>query len=125
MSSIYDSSFDTNSLEKEMKDALEADRKYKSTDAMKKKAISKANSYEEFKNFVACADLKPLTQKEIQTLHPSNRTILRCRYKKSHTAIPAIRAQFTTTTPTTIPSNTMEFMRNWKRNCKETQQKFK
>ena len=48
-SSIYDAAFDTTSLEAEMAQALEADRKYKLTDAMKKRAITKAANYDEFK----------------------------------------------------------------------------
>lgn len=41
--------FDIASLENEMVAALEADRKYKATDEMKKRAITMASSYDEFK----------------------------------------------------------------------------
>ena len=38
-------------------------------DNMKKKAITTAHSYDEFKNMVACANLKPLQSKEIDFQH--------------------------------------------------------
>ena len=47
-------------LEKELQSALEMDIKYQQTDNMKKRAIKVAQSYDEFKNMVACAHLKTL-----------------------------------------------------------------
>ena len=49
MASIHEGTFDTSELESEMVQALEADRKYKVTDEMKKRAITTAKSYDEFK----------------------------------------------------------------------------
>lgn len=40
--------------------ALEEDIKYSKTDEMKKRAIRTAKNYDEFKNLVACANLKPV-----------------------------------------------------------------
>jgi hypothetical protein len=51
---------DAASLEKELHDALNHDVKYKQTDSMKKRAIKVAQSYDDFKNMVACAHLKTL-----------------------------------------------------------------
>jgi hypothetical protein len=56
---------DSSSLEKELQIALELDVKYKQTDGMKKKAIKIAQSYDDFKNMVACAHQKPVTYERI------------------------------------------------------------
>jgi hypothetical protein len=40
---------------------MEDDVRYVKTDAMKKRAIHTARSYDEFKNLVACACQKPVT----------------------------------------------------------------
>lgn len=52
---------DLRRLQRELSDALVADRHYKATDAMKKRAITQAKNYDEFKDMVACATLKPVT----------------------------------------------------------------
>ena len=52
---------DSSSLERELQTALEFDVKYKQTDGMKKRAIRVAQSYDDFKNMVACAHQKPVT----------------------------------------------------------------
>ena len=59
---------DTNRLEKELRNALDFDIKYKQTDNMKKKACKVAGSYDEFKAMVQCAHLKTLNRKEIESL---------------------------------------------------------
>jgi hypothetical protein len=56
------------SLECELKSALEFDVKYKQTDSMKKRAVRTAQSYDDFKNMVACAHLKTLSRKEVESL---------------------------------------------------------
>ena len=48
----------TNCLQKELVMALAEDRAYHITDEAKKKHISTAASYDEFRHFVACADQK-------------------------------------------------------------------
>ena len=50
----------TEKLSKELKDALQFDVTYKKKDNMKKRAVRIAQSYDEFKNMVACAHLKTL-----------------------------------------------------------------
>jgi len=59
---------DTIKLSKELQNALEFDIAYKRTDNMKKKAVKIAKDYDEFKNFVACAHLKTLSRKEVESL---------------------------------------------------------
>ena len=41
-------------------EALDEDVKYKKTDEMKKRAITVAKSYDEFRHLVSCAHLKPV-----------------------------------------------------------------
>jgi len=53
-------------LKSEIKHDLSSDATYKAVDAMKKKAIHTATSYDEFKNFVACAEQKPLDRGEME-----------------------------------------------------------
>jgi hypothetical protein len=50
----------TESLEKELQAALQYDVKYQQVDSMKKRAVRVAQSYDDFKNMVACAHLKTL-----------------------------------------------------------------
>ncbi len=56
-----DGTMDMSVLEKELKHAMEDDYTRTKTDEMKKRAIKVARDYDEFKNMVACATLKPLT----------------------------------------------------------------
>lgn len=55
-------------LTKELKEALEADVHYRQTDNMKKRAVKVSTDYNEFKAMVACAHLKKLTPKEVESL---------------------------------------------------------
>ena len=57
----------TKSLENELSAAVEKERSRVAVDEMKKRAIGTAKSYEEFKNLVACADLKPLAPQDISS----------------------------------------------------------
>eukprot|EP00607_Mallomonas_marina_P001087 CAMPEP_0182426920 /NCGR_PEP_ID=MMETSP1167-20130531/13444_1 /TAXON_ID=2988 /ORGANISM="Mallomonas Sp, Strain CCMP3275" /LENGTH=303 /DNA_ID=CAMNT_0024608693 /DNA_START=74 /DNA_END=982 /DNA_ORIENTATION=+ len=70
MSVTLDSSgnIDTEKLSKELQNALDFDIKYKKVDNMKKKAVKISKDYDEFKNFVACAHLKTLSRKEVESL---------------------------------------------------------
>lgn len=47
-------------IESELSSAVTREREYYQVDEMKKRAITTATSYEEFKNLVACATQKPL-----------------------------------------------------------------
>ena len=68
--SIVDADGNINSsiLSKELKDALDFDIKYKQTDNMKKRAVKVAHDYDQFKAMVACAHLKKLSSKEVESL---------------------------------------------------------
>lgn len=70
MSSIIDSEGNINAqfLSKELQQALEEDVRYKQTDNMKKRAVKVSTDYNEFKAMVACAHLKKLTSKEVESL---------------------------------------------------------
>lgn len=59
---------DSSKLERELRSALEYDIQYKQKDNMKKKAVKVAGDYDEFKAMVACAHLKTLTRKEVESL---------------------------------------------------------
>jgi len=59
---------DTGHLAKELKAALEYDVHYKQQDNMKKKAVKTSGTYDDFKAMVACAHLKTLTSKEVESL---------------------------------------------------------
>ena len=59
---------DTNNLSTEIKDSLDFDLRYKQTDNMKKRAIRVAGCYDDFKNMVACAHLKTVSRKEVESL---------------------------------------------------------
>lgn len=63
-----DGNLDVSRLEKDLRNALDFDIKYKQTDNMKKRACKVATDYDEFKNMVACAHLKTLSRKEITSL---------------------------------------------------------
>jgi hydrogenase maturation factor len=58
----------TDSLSKELRAALQEDVRYRQTDNMKKRAVKVAGDYSVFKNMVAAAHLKKLTQKEVESL---------------------------------------------------------
>ena len=63
-----DGSINVNLISKEIGDTTREANTYTAVDTMKKKAIHTATSYEEFKNFVHCAELKPLKAGEFDEL---------------------------------------------------------
>jgi Dynein attachment factor N-terminus/Potential Monad-binding region of RPAP3 len=58
---------DRKRLEGELATAVAKEKERTDVDNMKKRAITTAKSYEEFKNMVACASLKPLTRVDFAT----------------------------------------------------------
>ena len=68
-----DGKVDKKKLEKELSAALDEDYKYHKTDAMKKRAIHNAKSYDEFRHMVACATLKPVNRQEMESLGQSSK----------------------------------------------------
>jgi predicted nucleic acid-binding Zn-ribbon protein len=69
--------FSLDKVRKELEVAVAADSTYTRVNDMKKRAISTAATYDEFKGLVACAQdgLKPVTNKELQEdlLHPTTK----------------------------------------------------
>ena len=61
-------------LSKELISGLKEDEKRRKVDDMKKRAILTSKSYEEFKNFVACADQKTVSSKEMADFRHSIKT---------------------------------------------------
>ena len=61
---------DVKKLQREMAASIDEDKRYYRTDEMKKDKISKCASYDEFRQFVACAQdgLAPVGSKELQSL---------------------------------------------------------
>jgi hypothetical protein len=66
-----DLSFNKRRLGQELANAFVEDATYRAQDEMKKKAILCSRDYQEFKNFVACAEQKCVTSKEMTQWHES------------------------------------------------------
>lgn len=60
--------YDISGIEKELATAVETERRRYATDEMKKRAILTAPSYDAFRNLVACANQKPVSQKDMEVL---------------------------------------------------------
>ncbi|CAM9353359.1 unnamed protein product [Ectocarpus sp. 13 AM-2016] len=65
--------FETSALHLELSAALKEDVSRKKTDEMKKRAIHTAASYDEFRHMVSCAQLNPVTRKEMEMLSDPKR----------------------------------------------------
>lgn len=63
-----DGSVDISRLEHEIREDLSLHRKHNAEDAMKKKAVHTSVDYDEFKNFVSAAELKPTTSRDVSSL---------------------------------------------------------
>ncbi|KDO33705.1 hypothetical protein SPRG_19314 [Saprolegnia parasitica CBS 223.65] len=110
MASIYEGTFDTASLQKELTQALDEDRKYKATDEMKKRAIHTAAGDEAH---------DPVTSKELQNLSKSERQRNRLYHKKKASLMPATRPATLTGADdgAAPPKSSVEFQRTWQRSC--------
>ncbi|CAN0156195.1 unnamed protein product [Ectocarpus fasciculatus] len=64
---------ETSTLHLELSAALKEDVSRKKTDEMKKRAIHTAASYDEFRHMVSCAQLNPVTRKEMEMLSDPKR----------------------------------------------------
>ncbi|POM58972.1 hypothetical protein PHPALM_36309 [Phytophthora palmivora] len=127
LTSIEHGAFDTAALQQELAQALEDDRLYKLTDNMKKRAIHTAANYDEFKNLVACADLKPISQKELRDFSRADRqTNISFKKNKAKKKLANERhIQPTAPALDVPPSTAVDFCRNWKRYLKTTDEKFR
>eukprot|EP00518_Triparma_eleuthera_P000449 CAMPEP_0182455242 /NCGR_PEP_ID=MMETSP1319-20130603/1498_1 /TAXON_ID=172717 /ORGANISM="Bolidomonas pacifica, Strain RCC208" /LENGTH=247 /DNA_ID=CAMNT_0024653285 /DNA_START=205 /DNA_END=945 /DNA_ORIENTATION=+ len=119
-------------LKSEIATNLREDATYKAVDAMKKKAIHTAGTYEEFKNFVACAEQKPLGRGEMESLketkgswrqqltrHEMNKKKSKNLSKKEKKR--TLKTEF----PTEPPATSMIFDREWRRHCKDYASKWR
>jgi hypothetical protein len=62
----------TDELQKELAKSVLVEEERYNIDEMKKRAITKARSYDEFRQMVLCANLKPMKSKELAALGASN-----------------------------------------------------
>ncbi|TMW68375.1 hypothetical protein Poli38472_005843 [Pythium oligandrum] len=126
LASIEHGCFDTSALQEELVKALEDDRKYKRTDAMKKRAIHTAANYDEFRNLVACADLKPVKQKELQSFTKTERSN-NLGYKKKTRKEYGASLKFSTQEAATDvpPATAVDFCRQWSRYLKSSDAKYR
>ncbi|KAL3660082.1 hypothetical protein V7S43_015004 [Phytophthora oleae] len=127
LTSIAHGAFDTAALQQELAQALEDDRLYKLTDNMKKRAIHTAANYDEFKNLVACADLKPISQKELRDFSKAERQTNILFKKKISRKKSANERRFQPAVPALDipPASAIDFCRNWKRYLKTTDAKYR
>ncbi|KAG1693675.1 hypothetical protein DVH05_023077 [Phytophthora capsici] len=127
LTSIAHGAFDTAALQQELAQALEDDRLYKLTDNMKKRAIHTAANYDDFKNLVACADLKPISQKELRDFSKSDRQTNIPFKKKTSRKKSANERHFQPAAPAldVPPATAVDFCRNWKRYLKTTDAKYR
>ncbi|KAG7401979.1 hypothetical protein PHYBOEH_008500 [Phytophthora boehmeriae] len=126
LTSIEHGAFDTAALQQELAQALEDDRVYKLTDSMKKRAIHTAANYDEFKNLVACADLKPISQKELRDFSKSERqTNISFKKKPRQKANKDRQSQPAAPVLDVPPKTAVDFCRNWKRYLKSADAKFR
>ncbi|KAG4064162.1 hypothetical protein PC123_g1041 [Phytophthora cactorum] len=127
LTSIEHGAFDTAALQQELTQALEDDRLYKLTDSMKKRAIHTAANYDDFKNLVACADLKPISQKELRDFSRAERQTNISFKKKTTRKKYGNDRRFQPAAPALDmpPTTAVDFCRNWKRYLKTDDAKFR
>mmetsp|Transcript_22413 Transcript_22413/g.32679 ORF Transcript_22413/g.32679 Transcript_22413/m.32679 type:complete len:233 (-) Transcript_22413:19-717(-) len=116
---------DAASLEKELQNALDFDLKYKQTDGMKKRAIKTAQSYDEFKNMVACAHLKTVSREEVESLRAVKKGWKKAKEKKPDTLVlekeviadtnKQVDASAIQPRKIKKPKTSMDFERDWRR----------
>ncbi|KAF4320682.1 hypothetical protein BBO99_00001281 [Phytophthora kernoviae] len=124
--SIEHGAFNTAALQQELAQALEDDRIYKLTDSMKKRAIHTAANYDEFRNLVACADLKPISQKELRDFSKAERqTNISFKKKTRKNADKNRQIQPAAPVLDVPPKTAVDFCRNWKRYLKTIDAKFR
>ncbi|CEG37514.1 coiled-coil domain-containing protein 103 [Plasmopara halstedii] len=125
LTSIECGIFDTAALQLELAQALEDDRVYKLTDSMKKRAIHTAANYDDFKNLVACANLKPVSQKELSVFSRAKGQNLRKKKMVRKTYSNEQRSQPAAPRLDLPPACAVDFCRNWKRYLKTFEAKLR
>lgn len=126
-----DGELNTSFIQKELVHALEEDRTYHLTDEAKKKHITTAATYDEFRHLVACADLKRVTRKEMNSLGKpekgwQTKGNLATGVGKAKGGRASVRkdkakaagaAQIEIFFPVSAPKSPMSFDRDWRRHC--------
>ncbi|XP_077997477.1 dynein axonemal assembly factor 19-like [Glandiceps talaboti] len=113
---------DFSKLEKELNAAVEADAKYwRENDAKIRAVTQRVESYEEFKDIVAAAHIKPLEKKDkISEKKPTPWN----PHATKQTGTDVTTDKTLPQDKTTLPKNGHEFARDWKRYCKTNAQKY-
>ncbi|XP_068689131.1 coiled-coil domain-containing protein 103-like [Montipora foliosa] len=115
---------DFRKLERELALAVEADEKYDRENSAKFRAVEqRVGSYEEFRDIVSAAHLKPLDRRDItgenshkQTWNPHAQSKVVTNPPSSEQILPAILK---------TPGSAHEFTKVWKRQCKTDKEKYK
>ena len=126
-------------LQKELSTAVEAEAARKRIDEMKKRAITNSASYDEFRHKVACAHLKKLDRKDMESLgrsEPHQRSFTGNtvaskaamggggrKLFKDKTKCDELK--FSADAPTAKPKNSADFERDWRRRCPTASAKFR
>ncbi|CAM9131569.1 unnamed protein product, partial [Hapterophycus canaliculatus] len=107
---------ETLNLHLELCAALKEDVSRKRTDDMKKRAIHTAASYDEFRHMVSCADLTPVTRKEMEMLSDQKRGW----QGRSGGFVSTKNRQdrWAKTDPLRPPKDNSQFQRDWRRRCR-------
>ena len=126
-----------NKLQAELSTAVEVEAARIRVDDMKKKAITTCANYEEFRHKVACAHLKKLDRKDMESLgrnEPHQRSFS-ANSAAGHGRIESRRIfkdktkcdelKFSTAAPTVRPKTTADFEREWRRRCPTAQDKWR
>ncbi|XP_070570514.1 coiled-coil domain-containing protein 103-like [Ptychodera flava] len=115
-------SIDFTKLERELEAAVEADAKYwRENDAKIRAVTQKVESYEEFKDIVAAAHIKPLERKD--KISEKKPTPWNPHATKKTGADSNTESSFQKD-DSKLPQNGHEFARDWKRHCKSNADKY-
>mmetsp|Transcript_6777 Transcript_6777/g.9488 ORF Transcript_6777/g.9488 Transcript_6777/m.9488 type:complete len:224 (-) Transcript_6777:34-705(-) len=106
-------------LQKEMAQHMLEDDRYHRVDEMKKKAITTSKNYDEFRQFVACAEdmLKPVKSAELAELRQGNTGWQKNRRDIQNNVLLSKKCKEKSTfgAENNIPKNPLEFERDWRR----------
>lgn len=108
-------------LEKELSGSIFADKRHQRVDAMKKKVVTTVANYDEFKNFVSCAEdmLEPVSSAELAELRQAKSGWQR-KSSKAQASARQRSSKKKTGEPmadpcTRPPQSTLDFERDWRR----------
>jgi len=118
-----DEGIDFRKLEKELALAVEADAKYvRENDAKFRAVEQRVASYEEFRDIVSAAHLKPLERKDITGEKSRKQPWNPHAHSKSQTT--STNSNLPLLSVSKMPQTTHEFTKVWKRQCKTELEKY-